>query len=41
MFRDKILEAVYKSYCLFDGCYGHVLLEKLVYFQKTKLIIKL
>lgn len=41
MFRGKILEAIYKSSCLFHGCYEHVLLEKLVYFQKTELIIKL
>ena len=39
MFQGKILEAIYKSSCLFDVCYEHVLLEKLVYFQKTELII--
>lgn len=41
MFQGKFLEAIYKSSCLFDVCYEHVLLEKLVYFQKTELIIKL
>ena len=41
MFQGKILEAIYKSSCLFDVCYKHVLLEKLVYFQKSELIIKL
>ena len=41
MFQGKILEAIYKSSCLFDVCYEHVLLEKLVYFQKSELIIKL
>lgn len=41
MLQGKISEARYKSHCLLDGCYEHVLLEKLVYFQKTELIIKL
>lgn len=41
MLQGKISEARYKSSCLFDGCYEHMLLDKLVYFQKTELITKL